>query len=67
MIFENLWVTQLLFVDDAICFRDGTVWDAKYFQKAVKLLCEATGMELNSQKSAIFTIKLFHGMKTQLG
>ena len=54
----QLYLTHLLFVDDAILFGVGTLSEWKYYKHILDTFYSATGMEINVDKSSF----LFHNI-----
>ena len=50
---QFLQINHLLFVDDVLIFCSGTVRDSTTTQGILDLFSKATGMEINSRKSAL--------------
>jgi hypothetical protein len=53
---STISLSHLLFVDDIILFGEGTVKEWESFKIILDLLCAATGMQINVNKSQL----LFH-------
>jgi hypothetical protein len=49
----GLYISHLMFVDDILIFCDGTRQDIEKMSKGLLLFKQATGMEINNQKSSI--------------
>jgi hypothetical protein len=51
-------LTHLLFVDDVLLLCFGNDGEGQVFKDILQLYCVATGMEINENKSALFTSSL---------
>eukprot|EP00253_Pinus_taeda_P003892 PITA_03892 len=50
---ENLWVTNLVFVDDIILFSNGSLEDYKTMKRIMDLFLKATRLCINEKKSSL--------------
>eukprot|EP00253_Pinus_taeda_P032607 PITA_32607 len=53
---DDFFLTHLLFVDDVLIFLNGSIGDSTTLQNAMHLFQQATGMQINVQKSTITTV-----------
>eukprot|EP00253_Pinus_taeda_P027374 PITA_27374 len=50
---EECYLTHLLFVDDVLILLDGSMRDIRTFSRILELFSQATGMQVNREKSTI--------------
>ena len=49
---SSLYLTHLIFVDDAVLFGAGTLSEWQHYKIILDTFCSATGMEINIDKSS---------------
>ena len=54
---STLQISHLIFVDDVI-FGPGNIEEWKYLLEILRVFCNASGMEINVEKSSLFHINL---------
>jgi len=62
----SLYLTHLIFVDDAILFGMGTVEEWQHYKEIMDTLCSAIGMEINATKSSFLFNDIDDSVKHQI-
>eukprot|EP00253_Pinus_taeda_P033781 PITA_33781 len=63
---NNLCVTHQQFVDDIMLFGEPTVKEVKHLQKILDIFAEASGLEINRDKSCVFIFNAVEQVKAHL-
>eukprot|EP00253_Pinus_taeda_P033082 PITA_33082 len=63
---NNLCLTHQQFVDDIMLFGEPTVKEVKHLQKILDLFAEASGLEINRDKSCVFIFNAVDQVKAHL-
>ena len=62
----SLYLTHLIFVDDAILFGIGTVEEWQHYKEIMDTLCSAIGMEINATKSSFLFNDIDESVRHQI-
>ena len=62
----QLYLTHLLFVDDAILFGAGTLSEWQHYKHILDTFCSATSMEINVEKSSFLFNNIDEVTKQQI-
>ena len=62
----SLYLTHLLFVDDAVLFGSGTLSEWQHYKCILDTFCSATGMEINVENSSFLYNNIDESVRQQI-